>query len=461
MPKNPAPTSEPPSKDIHTTEEWEEIRNDFTNLYKDEDMPLRKIRETFAQRGFHATIPQYKRRIRRWKIDKNNKEYDMVFAGQKLAARKLQGKETVFKIRGQVKPSHEVERYWKRRQVRPRRLSPVPSTPPDVRYFTPAPSSPGPLPSLDASLAPTKALASPHTSYGKPTLVSPTNRNHNLHTAESNFGHDDDLPYQGVLNHLAYPTSTVQEFAGHLIDPTKSPAMLDEWFGIYRKISLSPQRGETRGTPSLIAMDAINSPLSLQQNTPEEKALPQDHILHLTKDELHEDSHVSIDELPAEGYPKNFLAWSIYSWLLKNECRHDESQSAMRFAASIFAKMIACRHERCLTSLELLMALIESHGNPDFANDLLDRFKATALSMSGLPEKKSIILAIKFKIDIVRRLGIRDVSYLTALEQVYADFEQYWGADSPSTLACLYNLGWYLAGDNDPDQLKKGEEILT
>ena len=300
-----------------------------------------------------------------------------------------------------------------------------------------------------------------NTSCDKPTLVSPTNRNHNLHIAESNFDHDDDLPYQGVLKHLAYPTSTVQEFAGHLIDPTKSPAMLDEWFGIYRKMSLSPQPSETPGSPGLIAMDASNSPLSLEQNTPEGRAHPQDHILHHTKDELHEDSPVNIDGLPAEGYPKNFLAWSINSWLLKNECRHDESQSAMRFAASIFGKMIACRHERCLTSLELLMALIESHGNLDFANDLLDRFKATALSMSGLPEKKSIILAIKFKSDIVCRLGTKNMSYPTALEQVYADFEQYWGADSPSTLVCLYNLGWYLAGDNDPVQLKKGEEILS
>ncbi|ERF69309.1 hypothetical protein EPUS_04014 [Endocarpon pusillum Z07020] len=163
MQKHPAPTGQPLSEDIHTAEEWEEIRNTFTNLYREEDMPLREIRETFAQRGFYATIPQYKRRIRRWKIDKNNKESDMVFAGQKLATRKLQGKETIFTIRGRVKPSHEVERYWKRRQVQPGRLSPVPSTPPDVRYSTPAPSSPGPLPFLDASLAPTKALASPHT----------------------------------------------------------------------------------------------------------------------------------------------------------------------------------------------------------------------------------------------------------------------------------------------------------
>lgn len=52
MQQNPAPTGEPPSEDIHTAEKWEEIRNTFTNLYREEDMSLREIRETFAQRGF-------------------------------------------------------------------------------------------------------------------------------------------------------------------------------------------------------------------------------------------------------------------------------------------------------------------------------------------------------------------------------------------------------------------------
>lgn len=73
----------------------------------------------------------------------------MVFAGQKMAGRAFQGKDTLFRIRGRDKTSCEVERYWKRRQVYPGDLLPVPSTPPDVRYWTPAPASPEASASLD------------------------------------------------------------------------------------------------------------------------------------------------------------------------------------------------------------------------------------------------------------------------------------------------------------------------
>ena len=64
----------------------------------------------------------------------------MEFAAKKMADRKAKGKETVFKIRGRDKTSHEVSRYWGRRKDRPEDALPVPSTPPDVRYWTPSPA---------------------------------------------------------------------------------------------------------------------------------------------------------------------------------------------------------------------------------------------------------------------------------------------------------------------------------
>lgn len=86
----------------------------------------------------------------------------MVFAGQKLVERKLQGKDTVFTIRGGEKPANEVERYWKRRQIQPRDLSPVPSTPPDVKYGTPAPCTPEASAFVDMTPWPNEATPSPY-----------------------------------------------------------------------------------------------------------------------------------------------------------------------------------------------------------------------------------------------------------------------------------------------------------
>jgi len=66
----------------------------------------------------------------------------MVFAGQRLAGRRLERKDTLFRIRGTEKTSSEVQRYWRRRQINPEELSPIPTTPPDVEYWTPAPALP-------------------------------------------------------------------------------------------------------------------------------------------------------------------------------------------------------------------------------------------------------------------------------------------------------------------------------
>jgi hypothetical protein len=64
----------------------------------------------------------------------------MVFAGQRMARRRLERKDTLFRIRGSEKTSSEVQRYWRRRQINPEDLSPIPTTPPDLRCWTPAPA---------------------------------------------------------------------------------------------------------------------------------------------------------------------------------------------------------------------------------------------------------------------------------------------------------------------------------
>jgi Clr5 domain len=43
------------SGDIHAAEEWEQIRNIVTQLYRDKNKKLSEIRETLARQGFDAT----------------------------------------------------------------------------------------------------------------------------------------------------------------------------------------------------------------------------------------------------------------------------------------------------------------------------------------------------------------------------------------------------------------------
>jgi len=55
MQNNPVYTTGSRSDDVRTAEEWEEIRNVLTNLYRDENKTLREIREILARQGFNAT----------------------------------------------------------------------------------------------------------------------------------------------------------------------------------------------------------------------------------------------------------------------------------------------------------------------------------------------------------------------------------------------------------------------
>jgi hypothetical protein len=86
----------------------------------------------------------------------------MVFAGQKIAARTSEGKDTMFRIRGQDKTSNEVERYWKRRKIQAENLMPIPSTPPEVRYWTPTPVSRDQSASPDSDYAYSETRISVH-----------------------------------------------------------------------------------------------------------------------------------------------------------------------------------------------------------------------------------------------------------------------------------------------------------
>lgn len=67
---------------------------------------------------------------------------DMVFAAGKIAERESAQKDTIFLIRGQYRTPEDVQKYWRRKRSKPANLPPVPNTPSDICYWTPAPPSP-------------------------------------------------------------------------------------------------------------------------------------------------------------------------------------------------------------------------------------------------------------------------------------------------------------------------------
>jgi hypothetical protein len=101
----------------------------------------------------------FKSRIKKWQLEKNNKESDMAFVLFKAAEREASGKTTVFHIREQQVTGQEVNRYLRRKKIKPeslvQKLPRRPKTPPYVSYRTPlsSPSATHHLEETSQSLA--------------------------------------------------------------------------------------------------------------------------------------------------------------------------------------------------------------------------------------------------------------------------------------------------------------------
>jgi hypothetical protein len=255
--------------------------------------------------------------------------------------------------------------------------------------------------------------------------------------------------------------TVIQQFVGHLVDVADQPIESTDMFDLYRMMSVTPPSTSPSPRQSMAPLYHTDSSLYLQ-----------DHVFNGTTEiELHNASwvddgfevrpHVEPDTFQPLSCPAHFLSWSIAACLRKNEGMDHHTELAMKEASKSFKTMVASRHEKCLTSLNLLLALLEAHGKRDIAIELLGKFSVAALSLKHLPERESVLLTIRFKTDIMCGLKIDRMFDPAVLRQIHYRFERSWGPDSPSTLACLCNLGWRLAGDKDAGRLTEALDVLS
>lgn len=262
-----------------------------------------------------------------------------------------------------------------------------------------------------------------------------------------------------------FPTS-VQHFVGHLISATHPPIQSHSWHDIYRLMSVTPPSVTPSSISHLQIQGAIPSPYS------DASFRPPDHMLnnaigmeptetHWIDDGSHDHPEAEPDAFHPPGCPAHFLCWSITACLRRNESLDHPAELAMQEASESFKRMVVGRHEKCLTSLNLLMTLLEAHGKRDVAVELLGKFFVALSSFKGIPEWEPVVLTIRFKMDIMCGLKIDKTWDPQTLRQIHYRFERSWGPDSPSTLACLCNIGWRLAGDQDARRLEEAVDVLS
>ena len=143
-------------------QDWARHQALIKQLYLDGKMPLAEVMSFMeSQHGFKATsvfhvlifpppasliplrVKMYKTQIKRWGLDKKNKEFEMREIVRKRKQRADQGKRSIIRVRGQIRDFTEVVRYWDRKcvcidDIMARNIaSPTPET---VECTTPVPS---------------------------------------------------------------------------------------------------------------------------------------------------------------------------------------------------------------------------------------------------------------------------------------------------------------------------------
>ncbi|KAN0099735.1 hypothetical protein V8E51_013510 [Hyaloscypha variabilis] len=128
------------SRATPTAQDWERHRPLIKRLYVDERMKLKEVVDFMAsQHGHIATPKMYKDRIKKWRLEKKNKESDMLAILRQKTQRDTVGKASAFRVRGQPVTIEEVLQYFKRkRNIRDEEAYNAP-TPSDVSCRTPSP----------------------------------------------------------------------------------------------------------------------------------------------------------------------------------------------------------------------------------------------------------------------------------------------------------------------------------
>ncbi|KAI5845135.1 hypothetical protein DFP73DRAFT_548196 [Morchella snyderi] len=127
--------------------DWESQRENFTRLYSSNKYNLNEVRRIMAnQYKFYARPKQCKTVIAKWRLGKNLRRVKTLSILRIQDDRRLAGKSTAFRFKGQRVKGKTLERGRKRYEgtgeLPDWHKLPLPvSTPSDIDYFTPTPSN--------------------------------------------------------------------------------------------------------------------------------------------------------------------------------------------------------------------------------------------------------------------------------------------------------------------------------
>ncbi|NJR31367.1 hypothetical protein HC762_01125 [bacterium] len=144
-------------------------------------------------------------------------------------------------------------------------------------------------------------------------------------------------------------------------------------------------------------------------------------------------------DLP-QTFLTHFFAWCMHF----TQGSSDNAEPLLHHAGSLLQHMISTRHPDCLIVLNVLLSVVEAHGQRDLASDFLSSVLAS-IQLGHCPVEASA----NFMVGIAsRKLAIIDVDH-RRLQTIHKNLEFHCGPESPSALVGLYHLAWRYAKDEE------------
>ena len=142
-----------------------------------------------------------------------------------------------------------------------------------------------------------------------------------------------------------------------------------------------------------------------------------------------------------------FLRQCLSACIVRGQGLDEEANNLVFAAVESFRRMTNQVNPGCLTTLHLLVSVLESLGQRALAETILKKILETA--DNHLDDESPIGATIGFMLAIVN-CQVRQSQYDTArMRRVHQGLSEVWGEDSPSALVGLYHVAWSLALDQE------------
>jgi len=165
-------------------------------------------------------------------------------------------------------------------------------------------------------------------------------------------------------------------------------------------------------------------------------------------------SNVEGEHFKPKGDSCSFLSHCFSACIWQGQGFQTKADQMMKFAMMNFEDMIVHENDETLTSLSVLVALLEAHGQGDIATSILHQAHSVA---TGLGDD-ALTTTIIFMLSALDR-SAASACYADRLRGVHKKLEDRFGPMSKSALTAEYNVAWSLTQEAQ-QQPWKFEEAL-